>query len=196
VIAAALPSRVELAALRAHGEPLVFVTGAQLPYLRSIAAPLTAFHLPVADRAHDQAEALRAGVAERLEQGSVDAELALLDPLFRRFDPAEVAAGLLAISRQSSVIRPPPAAPQWVKVFVNVGKKDRAGAKDFVGALIREVGLDKTQIGRIEVRESFSLVEVAADAAQEAARGLTGATIRGRRVAARLERGVEQDRKR
>src|SRR5439155_6299143 len=50
------------------------------------------------------------------------------------------------------------AAPGRTKIFVNVGKKDRAGPKDLVGALIREVGLEKTALGKIEVREAFSVV--------------------------------------
>jgi ATP-dependent RNA helicase DeaD len=75
-----------------------------------------------------------------------------------------------------------------VRVFVQIGKKDRASAKDLVGALIRETGIAKGDIGRIEVRETFSLVEVAAAAAEQAVRGLTGTTIRGRRVLARLDR--------
>ena len=75
-----------------------------------------------------------------------------------------------------------------VRVFVGLGKKDRASAKDLVGALIREAGIAKGDIGRIEVRETFSLVEVGAAAAEQAVRGLTGTTIRGRRVVARLDR--------
>jgi hypothetical protein len=46
----------------------------------------------------------------------------------------------------------------------------------------------KDAIGRIDVRETFSLVEVTAGTADRAVRGLTGTTIRGRRVVARLER--------
>ena len=83
---------------------------------------------------------------------------------------------------------PLPTDAARVRVFVNVGKKDRAAAKDLVGALIREAGIAKEDIGRIDVRETFSLVEVAAGAAGQAARGLTGVTIRGRRVLARLDR--------
>ena len=75
-----------------------------------------------------------------------------------------------------------------MKVFVGIGKKDRASAKDLVGALIREAGVAKDDIGRIDVRETFSLVEVAAGAADRAVRGLTGTTICGRRVIARLDR--------
>src|SRR5205814_277194 len=95
VICTALPSREELAALIRLAEPVVFISAAQLPYLRSIAtvAPLA---LPgTADRARDRAEELRERVARVLETG-VDQELALLDPLFQRLDPAEVAAARLA----------------------------------------------------------------------------------------------------
>jgi len=189
VLAARLPSREQFAELAKLGEPVVLVTAAQLPYLRSLAAPLTPLPLgAVADRARDRAEALREQVARRLTAGTVDAELALLNPLFERFDPAEVAAALLALSRQPLAVSPPPAAPAWVRVFVNVGKRDRAAAKDLVGALIREVGIGKDAIGRIELRETFSLVEVAPAVAERVVRGLSGVTIRGRHALARLDR--------
>jgi ATP-dependent RNA helicase DeaD len=195
VICAALPTREELAALAAIGKPVVLITSSQLPYLKAVAAltPLTL--APVADRAQDRAEVLRARISEHLERGNVDAELITLEPLFERWDPAEVAAALLALSRQPSAVSDEAdlvtAAPdQWVKVFVTVGKKDRAGAKDLVGALIKEVGLEKGQIGRIDLRENFALVEVAPAAADTVVRRLTGVTIKGKRVAARLDRGT------
>ena len=56
------------------------------------------------------------------------------------------------------------------------------------GALIREVGLEKGQIGRIEVREMHSLVEVAPAVADQAVPRLGGVSIRGRRVTARVDR--------
>jgi len=55
-------------------------------------------------------------------------------------------------------------------VFLTVGTKDRASAKDLVGALIKEAGLEKGQIGKIDVRETFSLVEVAPAALDQAVR--------------------------
>ena len=194
VLCTALPTRDELAALARLGEPVLLIRAAQLPYLRSIAT-LSPFSLPSgADRARDRAEALRERVARQLSDGNVDAELALLDPLFERFDPAEVAAALLALGWQERggaeqpAALPPQADSARVKLFVNVGRKDRASAKDLVGALIREAGVPKGDIGRIEVRESFSLVEVAGAAAPRALQGLARVTIRGRRVAARLDR--------
>jgi len=192
VVATTLPTREELRLLAAIAQPLVVALASQIPYLKSIAS-LSPFALPsAADRAQDRGAALRAAISARLTHSDVDAELAVLAPLFEEHDPALVAGALLAISRQpSAVSQPSPvASPQsgWAKVFVTVGTKDRASAKDLVGALIKEVGLQKGQIGKIDVRETFSLVEVSPDAAEQAVRRLSGISIRGRRVSARPDR--------
>ncbi len=193
VVATTLPSREELRLLSAIAQPLVVALASQVPYLKSIAS-LSSFALPSrADRAQDRNASLRAEISARLTQGDVDAELAVLAPLFEEHDPALVAGALLAISRQPSAVSQPSLveSPQsgWTKVFVTVGTKDRASAKDLVGALIKEVGLQKGQIGKIDVRETFSLVELSPDAADQAVRRLSGVSIRGRRVTARPDRG-------
>lgn len=191
VLCTRLPTREQFAALARHGEPVLLVTAAQLPYLRSLAGPLVAVPLPsAADRARDRIEALGAEIERLVADGAVDAELVLLSPLFERFDPAEVAAALLAISQRPSVVSQPAVSPTatWTRVFVNVGKKDRVAAKDLVGALIREVGLEKNHLGRIDVRDTFTLLEVTPAVAEKVVRGLTGVTIRGRRAQARLDR--------
>ena len=194
VVCSAVPTRGELAALARMGEPVLLLYASQLPYARSIAA-LAPLALPGGvDRARDRVEELRDRVARRIAAGGVDAELTLLDPLFDRFDPAEVAGALLAMLDERQEEKEEAAAPlapgARVKVFVNVGKRDRASAKDLVGALIREAGVAKADIGRIEVQDSFSLVELAPPAAQQAVEKLAGAMIRGRRVAPRLDRNT------
>jgi ATP-dependent RNA helicase DeaD len=197
VVCVDLPSRDELTMVATHGEPILLVAPSQLPYARSVAAPLTPLPLSTTrQRAHNEAEALRIRAAARIDAGGLEAELGLLEPLLERYDAAEVAAALLALGRQPPAVsdQPVPQAPSaappetWVKLFVNVGKKDRAGAKDLVGALTREIGLAREDIGRIEVREGFSLVSVAPHAADAAIRGLSRVAIRGRRIAARRER--------
>lgn len=194
-----LPSRQELAEVAQHGAPVLVLAPEQLPYARSIAAPLTALPL-TASRAKGRSDAdeLRARVAARLDQGGLEPELGLLEPLLERFDAAEVAAALLAMRQESSSVigqrftedRQPTTTPgeSGVKVFINVGKKDRASAKDLVGALTREVGIAREDIGRIEVRDTFCLVHMAPHAADAAIRGLSRVAIRGRRVSARRDR--------
>ena len=193
VVAAVLPTREELRQLAAIGQPTVLALASQLPYLRSIAT-LTPLTLPSpADRAQDRTAQLRAQVAARLRQGDVDAELSVLAPLFEEHAPAMVAAALLALGRQQSAVSPPAPAESapvgWAKLFVTVGRKDNASARDLVGALIKEAGLQKGQIGKIDVREGFSLVDVASAVMNQAVQRLSGVTIRGRRVTARPDRG-------
>jgi hypothetical protein len=195
VIAATLPTREELRMLAAIAQPLVVALASQVPYLKSIAS-LSPFALPLrADRAQDRNAALRAEISTRLTQGDVDAELAVLAPLFEEHDPASVAAALLALGRQPStaaISHQPSAISQpeggWVRVFVSVGRQDQASAKDLVGALIKEAGLQKGQIGKIDVRETFSLVDVAPAVAEQAVRRMAGVSVRGRRVTARPDR--------
>ncbi len=198
VICASLPSREQLGALVTRGPVLLLLTPSQLAYARAIASPLTVVRLPgAADRAADAAETLRRQIAARLEAGDVEAEMLLLEPLVARFDPAEVAGALLALQRErgrgtgdASLPHPAGAPAPWVKLFVNVGKKDKVGAKDLVGALIHEVGLQKADIGRIELRDAFSTVEVAPGVAAAAAQKLSGVSIRGRRAQAKVDRNA------
>jgi hypothetical protein len=80
----------------------------------------------------------------------------------------------------------------WVKLFVTVGRKDRVGPKDPVGALIKDVRLEKGQLGRIEVKETFSRVDVAPAVAEQEVKRLTAISISGRRLTARVDRGGER----
>ena len=188
VICADLPTRAELAALATVGMPVLVLAPEQLAYARSVASPLTP--VPLLSGAGTAARQARAAIAARVERGDLAAELALLAPLFERYDAAEVAAAVYAVSREAGGGKREAegAAPSRVKIHVNVGKKDRAAAKDIVGALIREAGLSKDDIGRIDVRDTHSLVEVAGSAAERAVARLSGMMIRGRRVNARIDR--------
>lgn len=186
-----LPTRHDLSQVAKRGEPVLLLTPTQLPYARSIAAPLTSLPLSAArERGAASTAAIRERVTARLEAGGLEAELGLLEPLLQRYDAAEVAAALLAIGHQPAALVPAEPVAEWVKVFVNVGKKDRASAKDFVGALTREVGLARGDIGRIDLREAFTLLEIAVHAAEKAISGLSHTMIRGRRLSARRDRDV------
>jgi ATP-dependent RNA helicase DeaD len=192
-IAADLPSHEVLSALmQAAPDVIVLVRAGGLPYLRRLARALRPAPLVGgSDRARDRAAEARRVVRERLAEGGLDAELLTLAPLFDEYDPALVAAATLALLRPSS---PASAGPEpaetvaWVRLFVTAGRRDQMRPADLVGALVNELGFKKDRVGRIEIRDAFSLVEVRAEDADRAVRGLTGATIRGRRIAARPDR--------
>ena len=196
-------SRDEAVALveRAGGEPAVIVAEAyELPWLRSLFAPLTHVVLPTAaDAADSRAEKLRTRVARVVEGENLDRELFMVAPLFERYDPALVAAALLRIVQASQGAAPaariegPAVAasgvPAFAKVWVGAGRKDNVKPGDIVGAIVNEAKVPSESLGKIDVRELFCLVEVRADRAEQVAKGLTGVQLRGRRLTARVDRG-------
>ncbi len=141
----------------------------------------------------------RQQVQADLDRGELDGELLSLAPLFEREDPSRVAAALYRLWRAAGALAPsagtaaqrPSAssAPAVGRIWIGAGKKDGVTPADLVAALSRDVGMDASRIGKIEVREMFSLVEVPAAEAEEIARRLTGKTVRRREVTARLDRG-------
>jgi ATP-dependent RNA helicase DeaD len=74
-------------------------------------------------------------------------------------------------------------------VFVGIGRNEGATPNDLVAVLTKEVRVPKDQIGRIEVRDAYMLVELPAGEAQRIAEALSGKEIRRKRVTAKVDRG-------
>lgn len=55
---------------------------------------------------------------------------------------------------------PPPAQPRMVTLYIGKGKKDKLSKADVLGFLCKTVGLDKSDVGKIDVKERFSYVAV------------------------------------
>lgn len=147
------------------------------------------------DDAMARGAAERAEIQRAMEERALDAEAMMLAPLFERYDATRVAAALLALwsaRRARPETTAAPAAerePASARIWVSVGQRDQAAPGDLVAALVKELGVDRSHIGKIEMRESFSLVELPATEAERIAERLTGVMIRRRKVAARLDRG-------
>lgn len=163
----------------------------------------------------DDVAAFRARVSTALGQQDLAAGALLLAPLIREHGAARVAAALAGLLRAAD--RPaagtqgaapgdaPPGdvaatptdrsarratRPTWTKVFVGVGKRDGAGPGDLVGAITGETSVAGGQIGRIDIRQNFTLVDIDSLVADAVVRGLDGSRIKGRQVVARLDRGA------
>jgi len=172
--------------------------------------------------AEDRVQQLRTALRSTLANGNASAsELALLAPLLETHDALELACAALrlyegarrdalnlrakaATSGAKSTVRETPreqtrggdapAAPAGrQRVFLAAGKRDNVRVGDIVGAIANEAGVPGEKIGQVDLYESHATVELdAADAAKVVA-ALGNATLRGRRLSARIdERGNER----
>ncbi|MEI7641361.1 MAG: DEAD/DEAH box helicase [bacterium] len=79
---------------------------------------------------------------------------------------------------------------EWVKLFLNIGKKDNARVGDLVGAIAGETGLDGKIIGKIDMRDNFSFVEVPSNFADDVVNIMNqGKTIKGKRINMEIAKG-------
>ena len=201
-------SRQELRALVGEGraQVIALVSPRQLELLRHLAADgeVTPLVLTTAAAgARSREAAMRDELRAVLREGPPSRELLALEPLLEEYDGIEIAAAALRLleqARERERARPakreaaaagadaPAPAGEWTQLFVNIGERDGARVGDLVGAITGEAGLSSDQIGRVEVRESHSTVQVAAAMAERVVERLTGTMIRGRRAAARVDR--------
>ena len=74
------------------------------------------------------------------------------------------------------------------RLFFSVGRSASVTPKDLVGAIANEGGISGRQIGAIEVKENFSLVDVPSDSAAGVIKSMRSTRIKGRKATIRLER--------
>ncbi|MDX2193580.1 MAG: DbpA RNA binding domain-containing protein [Gemmatimonadales bacterium] len=202
VIAYDPPSVERLHQLVAAGPTIVLVPASAATYVARITSRRQAFRLPDGlDGARDQATRHRATIEAAVRGRRLEGALLALAPLLERHDAATVAAALyeLWLERPAEAGAAPvavaPAAPaiapagSSARVFVDVGRKDGLTPADLVAVLTKELGVDRGDIGRIEIRETFALVELPSGSAPDIAVRLSGKTVRRKRLSARLDRG-------
>jgi ATP-dependent RNA helicase DeaD len=187
-------SREELRALVGSASRRIYalVLPSQIPSLRALlgggtVTPVTL--LDAAERARGRDAALRASLRDVLSSGDVRREVLALEPLLTEYDAIEVAAAALKLLEQQRPARAATttSAQPMQRLFVNLGEKDGVRAQEIVNAVTGEAGIPGSQVGKVEVRDTHSLVEVAASVAALVADKLTGSVVRGRRVQARVD---------
>src|SRR3954469_2760910 len=199
-----LAKPVQIVALAAPGE---------VPWLRELAtgrlSPLN-LHGPER-RARDREEAVREELRAVLARGVPPREVISLEPLLREFDGTELAAAALTLlereraQRRAAEVNQAPAAKArpdtersrgsaagMTRLFMTVGTRDGVKVGDLMGIIAGEGGIPGDHVGKIDLRESHALVEIAeADAAGVIAR-VNGSMIKGRRVVVRAERDRDE----
>ena len=195
IIAWDLPTPALLAALAAQGEVILLAPPGADGYLARVAPRRRAVpiggQLERARAALDQDRMRVRGVLDRTPDASAFHAIA---PLLERHESSAVAAALYQLWSEARKPAAEPAAPAPSgaagKLWIGIGKRDAVTPHDLVAARIKDAGVPKEAVGRVEIRESFTLVELGAGAdPAAAAERLTGKTIRKRRLVARLDKG-------
>lgn len=217
-----VPQDVQALEARHRGGGLVVVEPRELPHLRRTAARaglrLQARREDVAAQGDEEAEEYRDRLRRAAAEEDLTSQLLLLEPLFAQLSPAEVAAAASALLRRraaeapSQAIlgggaedvagRPPaaaahrgapaPAMPSWTRLFMSIGNRDGVRPGDLVGAITGEARISGDRVGKVDIRDTFSLVEVPSSDAERVILALNGTTVKGRslRVDYHRERGA------
>jgi ATP-dependent RNA helicase DeaD len=160
----------------------------------------------------DEVRAFRDTIRRAVREEDLSAQMLVLEPLFEDFTPAEVAAAVAALLRRKPPVQAPEAAPAapraraaaapaperstaggataaYARLFVSIGERDGVRPGDLVGTIAGETDIPGSQIGKVDIRDTFSIVEVPADIAERVIAALNGTTIKGRSVRADFDRG-------
>lgn len=202
---------------------LIFLEPREMAHLREIArrarlrpVPMGLPEAPAATAA--ELAAFRRELRRALREDDLAAQMLVLEPLFEEFSAVEVAAAAAALLRRRGVaptaaqgapapraeaaMRTPatdaptgPAPSAIARLYVGVGSRDGIRPGDLVGAIAGEANIPGSAVGRIEIRDTFSIVEVQADAAEKVIRAVNGTTIKGRSVRVDYDRAGDRARK-
>jgi ATP-dependent RNA helicase DeaD len=102
--------------------------------------------------------------------------------------PAKSGAGKHPGGKKAQRPRDRDAGGPWTRLFIGGGRRVGMRPADLVGAITNEAGVTGASIGAIQIADSYSLVEVPEGMADEMARVLGSAKIKGRRLEVRRYR--------
>jgi ATP-dependent RNA helicase DeaD len=190
--------------LERHPESgIVVVTPRELPHLRRLAAEAQFSLQPLALHAPKRTELDQ--FRERLRRAAQDedlsAQILILEPLLEELSALELAAAAVGLLRRTPQIATPasppvsepaaavgPQPPAWVRLFISVGTRDNLRPGDLVGAITGEAAIPGPAVGRVDIRDTYSIVEVTSEHAEKVLQALNGVTLKGRSVRADYDR--------
>ena len=73
--------------------------------------------------------------------------------------------------------------PGMVRLFINIGKKQKAKPGDILGALAGETGMPGKLIGTIDMFDKYTFVEVPREYAKDVLHAMQNAKIKGKSIA-------------
>ncbi|CCJ33401.1 DEAD/DEAH box helicase [Caloramator australicus] len=179
-----------------EGKAFTFVSGKDIYKLRDIQRyTKTKIKLQKIPTLHDVEESRTSKIIDRIKESINEGNLEKYSDIIERiiddeYTSLDVAAALLKIVMSEDkrydeiedAFEGTGAEPGMVRLFVNVGKNHKISPRDIVGAIADKVKLPGDLIGRIDIFDKFSFVEVPTDYANEVLDIMKNNTIKGKKV--------------
>jgi ATP-dependent RNA helicase DeaD len=165
---------------------------------RTVGRRLEPRRVPTAsDVAARQRERLAATLGEVIEVGDLERSMALVDEMAAYYDPSMIAAAALSLllgdepEAEEMPVSSAGAERGMQRLFINVGRQDGLRPTDVVGAIANEANIPGKAIGQIEIRDTYSFVEIPEHLVSRVVSALGRTRLRNREV--RVEVAKPQD---
>jgi ATP-dependent RNA helicase DeaD len=133
-------------------------------------------------------------VVAQLQKGTHGAYLDVVRRLGETAGPEEVAAAALVLAfgdlkvaelekRAAPSAKTPFAEKGMTRLFFTLGRKDRVQTSEILRAIAGESGIPGKRVGKIDIREQYTFVEVPADIAEKVIAAMDNAFIKGKKIA-------------
>jgi ATP-dependent RNA helicase DeaD len=141
-----------------------------------------------ADVAQAQRERLAATIGEIIELEELEHPMSLVDELAAYYDPSLIAAAALSLLLEPEAEEPEipvtalGAERGMTRLFLNIGGKDGLRPSDVVGAIANEAQIPGKSIGVIEIKDTYSFVEIPDHLAERVVTAIQGGRMSNREV--------------
>ncbi len=193
-----------------HGgarKAFVLLLPREVPHFQQITSGLGYTSLPVQVSTQSQGHRLkqvREQLIEQISSQDLAPYYAILEPLIEIYDPIELSAASLSLAslpqnseetnkNELPLTKTNTNPADWTRLFVSIGKMEGITPGTLLGALAGESGVDGNAFGKIDIRETFSLVEVLAKESGRVIKAVNGVTIRGRSTRVDYDRSLKPD---
>jgi ATP-dependent RNA helicase DeaD len=178
------------------GKAFTFIVGKDIYKLREIQrytkTKINRQDIPSLSDVHEiKIEQFIEKLTKYIEEEYLEKHIKIIENLLEDdFTAIEIAAALLKMSlkdeNREEIIEDgfgdTGAEPGMVRLFINIGKKDRISPKHIVGAIASETGIAGKLIGAIDVYDKFTFVEVPNENAHEVLQIMKDNYIKGNKI--------------
>ena len=133
---------------------------------------------------------IKEDISEVIENGEHTPYLDVIRQLSEAMDAEEIAAAALSIAfgdmEVAEIQKFVPAGHArekgMTRLFLTIGRKDRIQTAEILRTIAEEAGIPGKRVGKIDIMDNFTFVEVPSDIAERVIMALDNAVVKGRKV--------------